>query len=87
MKRMAACFLLTGATTLAAAQSVSGRVFATHDSDGFSERVASVGWTGAQGLGLRADTLALSEYLLVVSNLEPAGWSAAHVLELYRCRW
>jgi hypothetical protein len=36
---------------------------------------------------LRADTLALSEYLLVVTNLAPAGWSAAHVLELYRCRW
>ena len=36
---------------------------------------------------LRADTLALSEYLLVVTNLEPEAWSAAHVLELYRCRW
>ena len=36
---------------------------------------------------LRADTLALSEYLLVVTNLEPQGWNAAHVLELYRCRW
>jgi hypothetical protein len=36
---------------------------------------------------LQADTLELSEYLLVLTNLEPEAWSAANILELYRCRW
>jgi Transposase DDE domain len=31
--------------------------------------------------------LALSRYLLVLSNLEPEAWSGLQVLELYRCRW
>jgi hypothetical protein len=36
---------------------------------------------------LQADTLELSEYVLVLTNLEPEAWSAANILELYRCRW
>jgi DDE family transposase len=31
--------------------------------------------------------LALSRYLLVLTNLEPDVWSGPQVLELYRCRW
>jgi hypothetical protein len=34
-----------------------------------------------------ADALELSKYVLVLTNLEPESWSAAQVLELYRCRW
>jgi hypothetical protein len=34
-----------------------------------------------------ADALELSKYVLVLTNLEPQSWSAAQVLELYRCRW
>jgi hypothetical protein len=34
-----------------------------------------------------AQALELSHYLLVLTNLDPATWSGAHVLELYRCRW
>ena len=33
------------------------------------------------------ESLELSKYILVLTNLEPEGWSAAHILELYRCRW
>jgi hypothetical protein len=33
------------------------------------------------------ETLELSKYILVLTNLEPEGWSAPHILELYRCRW
>jgi hypothetical protein len=40
-----------------------------------------------QGRQVQADTLELSEYLLVLTNLEPAAWSATNILELYRCRW
>ena len=40
-----------------------------------------------EGRQVQADTLELSEYLLVLTNLEPAAWSATNVLELYRCRW
>jgi hypothetical protein len=58
MRSQVACLLLTGTTTLASAQTVSGRVFASHDSVRFSERIASLGWTGAHGLGLRVDGLA-----------------------------
>jgi hypothetical protein len=36
---------------------------------------------------VQADTLELSEYLLVLTNLESEAWSAANILELYRCRW
>ena len=36
---------------------------------------------------LQADTLELSEYLLVLTNLELEAWGAANILELYRCRW
>jgi hypothetical protein len=36
---------------------------------------------------LQADTLELSEYILVLTNLEAEAWSAPNVLELYRCRW
>ena len=36
---------------------------------------------------VQADTLELSEYLLVLTNLEPEAWGAANILELYRCRW
>jgi hypothetical protein len=32
-----------------------------------------------------ADALELSKYVLVLTNLEPEGWSAAQVRELYRC--
>jgi IS4 transposase len=31
--------------------------------------------------------LALSRYLLVLTNLEPDVWTGLQVLELYRCRW
>jgi hypothetical protein len=34
-----------------------------------------------------AQALELSHYLLVLTNLDPAAWSGAHLLELYRCRW
>jgi Transposase DDE domain len=34
-----------------------------------------------------ADALELSKYVLVLTSLAPEGWSAAQVLELYRCRW
>jgi hypothetical protein len=34
-----------------------------------------------------ADALELSKYILVLTNLEAERWSAAQVLELYRCRW
>jgi Transposase DDE domain len=34
-----------------------------------------------------AAALELSKYILVLTNLEPESWSAANVLELYRCRW
>ena len=34
-----------------------------------------------------ADALELSKYVLVLTTLEPQSWSAAQVLELYRCRW
>jgi hypothetical protein len=40
-----------------------------------------------EGRQVQADTLELSEYLLVLTNLEPEAWSAANILELYRCRW
>jgi hypothetical protein len=36
---------------------------------------------------LQADTLELSEYILVLTNLEAEAWSGANILELYRCRW
>jgi hypothetical protein len=31
--------------------------------------------------------LELSQYILVLTNLDPEAWSGAHILELYRCRW
>jgi hypothetical protein len=34
-----------------------------------------------------ADALELSKYVLVLTTLAPETWSAAQVLELYRCRW
>ena len=34
-----------------------------------------------------AEALELSKYVLVLTNLETERWSAAQVLELYRCRW
>lgn len=34
-----------------------------------------------------ADALEYSKYILVLTNLEAASWSAAQVLELYRWRW
>jgi hypothetical protein len=34
-----------------------------------------------------ADALELSKYVLVLTTLAPERWSAAQVLELYRCRW
>jgi hypothetical protein len=34
-----------------------------------------------------AAALELSKYVLVLTNLEAERWSAAQVLELYRCRW
>jgi IS4 transposase len=36
---------------------------------------------------VQADTLELSEYVLVLTNLEAEAWSAANILELYRCGW
>jgi hypothetical protein len=36
---------------------------------------------------LQADTLELSEYVFVLTNLEAGAWSAPNILELYRCRW
>jgi hypothetical protein len=36
---------------------------------------------------VQADTLELSEYVFVLTNLEAAAWSAPNILELYRCRW
>jgi hypothetical protein len=34
-----------------------------------------------------AEALELSKYVLVLTTLAPQSWSAAQVLELYRCRW
>jgi hypothetical protein len=36
---------------------------------------------------VQADTLELSEYVFVLTNLEAEAWSATNILELYRCRW
>jgi Transposase DDE domain len=36
---------------------------------------------------VQADTLELSAYVVVLTNLAPEAWSATKVLELYRCRW
>jgi len=40
-----------------------------------------------EGRQVQAQTLELSEYVLVLSNLEPENWSATSVLELYRYCW
>ena len=36
---------------------------------------------------VQSQTLEFSEYILVLTNLEPEHWSADQILELYRCRW
>ena len=36
---------------------------------------------------VQADTLEVSEYVFVLTNLEAEAWSATNILELYRCRW
>jgi hypothetical protein len=36
---------------------------------------------------IQSQTLEFSEYILVLTNLEPEHWTAAQILELYRCRW
>jgi IS4 transposase len=33
------------------------------------------------------ESLELGKYILVLTNLEPEGWRAPNILELYRCRW
>jgi hypothetical protein len=62
----AATALLLAATLPAVAQDVSGRLLLSHDSDDFDERIASVGWTGASGFGLRAGA----------AHYHAPGWSA-----------
>ena len=51
---MLRALLLAATATPAAAQDVSTRLYASRDSDSFHEWVASVGYTGAQGFGLKA---------------------------------
>ena len=40
-----------------------------------------------QQVQLQPETLEFCAYVLVLTNLEESPWSAAKVLELYRCRW
>jgi len=51
---------LSALATTAAAQNVSGQVYASDDSDGFHEALVTVGYRGAQGFGLKAGTLRYS---------------------------
>jgi hypothetical protein len=39
------------------------------------------------GVQLQEATLALADYVLVLTNLDAEMWAAPKVLELYRCRW
>lgn len=48
------------ASALAAAQGVTGSLQLSHDSDAFNERKETVGYTGAQGWGLKAGALQYS---------------------------
>lgn len=65
------------------------RLFVVRKSQAAAERAKRKVRRKAQDEGrpLQAATLDLSEYLLVLTSLDPAAWSAANVLELYRCGW
>lgn len=56
-------FLSSG---LVQAQGVSGRVFASHDSDGFDEKIATVGYQSLSGFGLKVGAM----------GYQAPGWSA-----------
>jgi hypothetical protein len=40
-----------------------------------------------EGVQIQQQTLQLANFVLVLTNLDPAHWKPASVLELYRCRW
>lgn len=60
MKAMVMGALCAGAAAVAAAQSVTGSLQLSHDSDAFNERKESVGYVGGQGWGLKAGALQYS---------------------------
>jgi hypothetical protein len=57
MKQWAVGAALVALCGAAVAQSVWGQLAASDDSDGLRETLATVGWRGAQGFGLKASTL------------------------------
>ncbi len=70
MKPLGLVIALAAAALPAAAQEVSTRVYASRDSDSFEEWVASAGYNGASGFGLRAGGM----------RYRAPGWSAEGAL-------